>query len=332
MPNETNQNVDPIDAIAGGFRQSQILFTACRMGVFEVIGHDSFSLDALSQQLHVNQRGLRILCDALAAIGLLEKENGQFRNSALALEFLLSDSPKSKVAILRHNAVLYEKWAKLMDAVTHGECVSSDVIDPRLLESERDFANAMADVARLSAVQTADCIDLSSCTRMLDIGCGPGYFSIEFVRRNPGMTAVLLDHENTLEVARENALKAGVVERIEFLPGDLHRDDLGQGYDFIFISNVVHMFNDEQNASLIRRCADALVSQGRIGLKDFFLEPDRIQPVFSALFAVNMLVGTETGDCFTVEQVQQWFKSSHLEYERMIDITSQSKLIIGKKA
>ncbi len=326
-----NQNTDPIDEIAGGYRGAQILFTACRMGIFEVIGKQSISLEELHQRLQADARGLRILCDALAALGLLEKENGRYRNSATALEYLLPDSPKSKTAILRHDALLYEKWGKLIDAVTQGQKVSDEAIDQRLLETERDFANAMADIAKMSAKQTADMVDLKSSKHLLDVGGGPGYFAIEFAKRNPELTTVILDDEKTLEVARENAEKEGVLERMEFRPGNMHCDDLGRDYDFIFISNVIHMFHEKQNAELIQKCADTMVPGGRIALKDFFLEPNRTQPMFSALFAVNMLVATETGDCYTVEQVKQWLHDAGLEYQQTEDITAQSKLIMGRK-
>lgn len=57
---------------------------------------------------------------------------------------------------------------------------------------------------------------LERCERFLDVGCGSGVLAIACARRWPGARGVGIDIDpEALEVARENAMRNGVVERIE---------------------------------------------------------------------------------------------------------------------
>jgi hypothetical protein len=46
----------------------------------------------------------------------------------------------------------------------------------------------------------------------------------------------------------------------------------------------------------------ALRPGGRIAIRDIVMEPGRTQPLDGALFAINMLVNTDTGGTFTFEE------------------------------
>jgi methylase of polypeptide subunit release factors len=54
--------------------------------------------------------------------------------------------------------------------------------------------------------------------RVLDIAAGHGLFGIALARANPGATVVAQDWESVLAVARENAERAGVANRLRLLP------------------------------------------------------------------------------------------------------------------
>ncbi len=324
--------LDPIEAISSGYRDAQILFSAVRIGIFTTLLDQTLSSDALSASLDCNPRGIRILCDALVTLGLLEKEGDLYCNSAIALEYLLPGSPKSKAAMMNHGARLYERWGKLYDVVKTGKPVSDEELDQRIVSDDRAFAKAMADVGRISAKQTAEIIDIRGARKMLDIGGGPGLYSIAFVQHNPDLHATVFDSAETLEVAQENINNAGLSERVSTRSGNAFDDDFGEQYDFIFISNFIHIFSYDANQSLVKKCADALAPGGRICLKDFFLEEDRTSPEWSAIFAVNMLVSTEEGDSYTINEAKQWLENANLEFESIQEVASNSRIIMGKKS
>ncbi len=320
-----------IDELMGGFRAAQILMTANRLGLFDLLGESEMNCELLARSLETDARATRILCDSLVGLSLLERTSGGYRNTAVALKHLLTSSPQSKAAMLNHGARLYERWGHLYDSVQRGTPVPNEVLNQELVGGKRDFAKAMADSARSSAGVTAEKLDLSQALTLLDVGGGPGLFAIEFCSRNPQLSAVIMDDVETLEVAAQNIARAGMEGRITTRPGDVFNDDLGTGYDFIFVSNLIHIYSSDDNRRLVERCASALAPEGRLGLKDFFLDNDRLGPQWSLLFAVNMLVSTEKGDCYTLEEAARWFESAHLRYEERIDLTKFSRLLVARR-
>jgi len=347
-PSAEADEVARIDAMASAFQEAQVVMTAVRLGLFEALepSAEGLTAPALAERLGADGRGVRILCDALAALGILERVTDaggvRYLNAPPAREALLPDAPRSKVAMLRHRARLYERWAKLYDAVVTGAPVPEDAIDPRLASGERAFARAMADVARDSAVRTAEALAragaLDGVRNILDLGGGPGHYAIELARHADGARATVLDRPETLAVARESIAAAGLADRVTTRAGDAYDGDLGSDlegggapYDLIFTSNMVHIYPAAANRRLVEDAARALAPGGRLAIKDFLLEPDRLHPPGASLFAVNMLVSTEGGDCYTVDEVADWFRAAGLEPEATVEVTAKSRIATARK-
>jgi predicted O-methyltransferase YrrM len=318
--------------MASGYRACQILLTANRLGLFERLIGGPLDAEELSSILDADRRGVRILCDALVAEGLLLREDDGYRNGPLVEQFLLPSSPTSRVHSLRHTAKLYERWGHLHDAVVQGRPIADEHLDPTLVGNEAQFARAMADVGRVSAAETSKVLDLAGVRRLLDIGGGPAIYAIEFARRHAELEVVVLDTESTLAVAEGNIRAAELEGRITCRLGNALEDHLGGPYDLIFLSNVVHIYSAAINQQLLGRCAAALESGGRLVIKDFLLDEDRLNPPGGAIFAVNMLVSTEGGDCYTVAQVEAWLAPLGLRFEDLVDVATKSRLLIARKS
>jgi len=329
--NQTKEQLDPIDRLVDGFRTAQIVMTANRLGVFGFLDRGSLKASEISDGLQVSMRGITILCDALVSLELLGKEGDRYRNSQIALEYLLPSSPLGKSALLLHSARLYNRWGKLYETVKQGKPLEEETGDPGLSRNDADFARAMADSARIPARETASELDLKGVRRLLDVGGGPGTFAIEIAKANPDLSVIVMDSEKTLQVAAGNVKAAGLSDRITFKIGDAFQDDPGRDFDFVLLSNVVHSYSAEENRELIGRCALALRNGGQICLKDFVLNSDRTSPVGAALFAVNMLVNTEGGNCYTLEEMRSWFEAAGIEYEEARPVSRYSMLVLGRK-
>jgi predicted O-methyltransferase YrrM len=321
---------ETLDELARGYQDSQILLTAVRLGVFSAIGKQSFSLVELTERLGTDVRATRILCDALVSLALLEKEGGRYENSSVSLAYLVDGSPTSKVGLLCHGALQYERWKGLYSAVRTGRPTPVEELGNDL-GGKRKFARAMADAGRMSAADTAEALDFAGVASLLDIGGGPGVYAVEFARRHPKLRITILDDAETLEVAGENLRAEGLEDRIEMIPGDAFETDLGGPYDYVFMSNLVHIYSAEKNRELIRRCASGLRPSGRIALKDFVLNPDRDGPARAAIFAVNMLVSTDQGDCYTLAEIRSWLGDAGLDFEKYMPVNTQSSVVLGRK-
>ena len=94
---------------------------------------------------------------------------------------------------------------------------------------------------------------------MLDIGGSLGYLSVAMCRRHAGLTAVVLDLPAALKHAAPILAREGMGERVVHRAGDALRDDLGSAeWDLVFVSLLVHHFDEASNRALLRRIAPAL--------------------------------------------------------------------------
>ena len=170
------------------------------------------------------------------------------------------------------------------------------------------FAKSMAPLTAGSAgfmAQLAGMQEQKPC-KVLDVAASHGMFGITFARQNPKARIVALDWPAVLEVARENARSAGLADRHTLLAGSAFEVELGNGYDFVLLTNILHHFDPPTVETLLRRMHAALKPGGRAITLEFVPNEDRVSPPVAAAFSMVMLAGTEAGDAYT-----------HAEYERM---------------
>lgn len=325
----TREYVNKLNIIARGYQHAQILFTGLRAGIFAQL-EEPRTPEEVAARLAWDARGTRMLLDGLVAIGLIENAEGHYRNTPIASQCLIPGAPADQTHILTHSLNSYETWGNLAQAVRTGKSVYEERPD-RLPEELRAFILGMADLTRHAAPEVLKAIDLSPYRRLLDVGTGPGAFSIAFLRAHPALHATLFDFPQVIAIAREQIDRAGLLDRADFKTGDVTKDDFGNGYDIVFVSNIIHSFGPENNQMLVRKCFDALVPGGRLIIKDFLVDPNRTGPAFSLVFALNMLVNTGQGDTYTCEEVARWTSGAGFKPGRFVDLGFASRLWIAEK-
>jgi SAM-dependent methyltransferase len=167
--------------------------------------------------------------------------------------------------------------------------------------------------------------------RLLDVGGGSGAYSIAFARANPSLEAVILDLATVLPIAEGHVAEAGLAGRVLTRAGDLRKDDLGAGFDLVLLSSICHMLDSAGNRDLLRRAFAALSPGGRVVISDFVLAEDRTSPRQAALFSINMLVGTDGGDCYTVGEYTAWLREAGFAEVVRRDLPGPASLVIGTR-
>jgi SAM-dependent methyltransferase len=317
--------------LVAGFRPSRIILTAFELDVFSTLGARTMTSARAAAALGVNVRGLDRLMNALCALGLLEKKAGRFSNTPFSAAHLVKGKP-GYLGGLAHTANMWQSWSTMTRAVSHGGTV---IRRPSGAAGRRDrtrgFIAAMHWRATAQAAATLKLLDLSTVRRTLDVGGGSGAYSLALVRAKKDIQATVFDLPDVISLARAYVKEAGLSKRFTFLPGDFNKDAFGQGYDLVLLSAIIHMNSAVANRALIRKCAQALNSGGRLVVQDFIMNDDRTSPAAGALFALNMLVGTRAGDTYTEKEVGGWMRLAGLSGVRRIDTPFESSLIIGRK-
>jgi 2-polyprenyl-3-methyl-5-hydroxy-6-metoxy-1,4-benzoquinol methylase len=302
---DTPSPVEHIFGTFNAFHRSAALKAAIELELFTHVAAGAATAARLAAVTGASERGLRILCDALAALGFLARDgDDSWRVPADYAPFLTSDSALYLGSALRflHDPALLDGFAHLTDAVRRGGTASTahDALAPdNPLWVE--FARAMAPLAGLTAEIVA--ITLAAETlgpaRVLDVAAGHGLFGIALAKRNPALEVTALDWQNVLAVAVENAARAGVGDRLHPRAGDAFRTDLGSDYDLVLLPNILHHFDPAACETLLRRVHAVLKPGGRVVVVEFVPDDDRRGPAASVMFGLVMLAATPGGDVYT---------------------------------
>jgi predicted O-methyltransferase YrrM len=145
------------------------------------------------------------------------------------------------------------------------------------------------------------------------------------------LRATVFDLPEVIPITRRYIETAALSDRIDTLAGNYLVDDIGAGYDVIFLSAIIHSNAASENAALMKKCADALNPGGQVVVQDFIMEEDRVRPHGGAMFALNMLVATQAGDTYTASEVQRWMEAAGLRDVICRDAPSGTTQIVGWK-
>jgi SAM-dependent methyltransferase/predicted transcriptional regulator len=313
-------NPNKIREFAASFQKSRILLSGFELDIFTNVDESGTSGKNIAKNLQLNEHACERLLNALVSLGFLTKQGQSFYNTTESFTFLSKKSPEY-LGGLMHSNHLWNTWSNLTKVVKSGISAHPAEINERGEDWLFPFINAMHDRAKKQAPQQLANIDLSSIKSTLDIGGGSGAYSMEFVTKKPGIEATVFDLPNVVPITMKFLEKEGFSGKIKTCSGDYTTDDLPKGFDLVFLSAIIHSNSFEINQNLIKKCFDSLNKNGTIIIQDWIMNNDRTYPTAGAVFAINMLVGTESGDCFTEQEVTEMlnvsgFKNiSRIEFE-----------------
>ena len=297
-------NADAILALARNFWECRVLLTAAELDLFTLLAPTPLTAQAVADRIHGDRRAVTILLDALAAMELLRKHGPQYQCLPGVAESLARSSPKSVLPMVLHSATLWRRWTELSGVVRGDAQARSRAQAPHDDAGLAAFIGAMHVVSGPRAATIVAAIDPGPARALLDVGGGPGTYTIAFLKAAPQMRATLFDQPEVVEMARVQLTQAGVLERVRLVGGDFERDALPAGHDLALVSAIIHQNSPAQNVDLFRKVWRALELGGRIVVRDHVMSADRLDPRDGALFAVNMLVATAGGNVYTFSEIE----------------------------
>ncbi|MDB6040592.1 MAG: crtF [Verrucomicrobiales bacterium] len=293
-----------------GYQAAAALRAALDLDVFTLLANGPGTAQEIANQSKTALRGARILCDHLAVQGFLTKTGNRYaltpdsavflnRNSPAylggAVEFLLSDG-------------LTSSFEALTESVRRGGTAASDrgtteANHPIWLSFARAMGGMMVPAAEGLAQMLG--LDPQKPTRILDVAAGHGMWGIAFAKKYPKALVVALDWAEVLQIAREHAQKAGVLDRFSTIAGSAFDVELGGDYDVVLVPNFLHHFNRNDCVRFLKRVHGALRAGGRVAIVEFVPNEDRVTPPAAAGFSLVMLATTPEGDAYTFAEYTQ---------------------------
>jgi len=278
-------------------------------------------------------RSIEITATLLGHIGLLIRHEGETGNpqwslSATARELLAQGC----LTIPRSTGIA--ELSRLTDVLKEGGPVRDDEgqrrataigVDPDNPEGARMFMNMLYRRSAVAAGETARLLAarLPQGGRALDLGGGHGRYGEELAQK--GFEVTLFDQPVCVEVARE---RYGDSQR--YIAGDFMVDDLGGPYDLVLGSNIVHGLSDPDLAHLHPRLREVIRPGGLLVWKDMFLDDTAIGPESAAVFGIMMLMYTEGGRSYSVQEMERILASAGFESLQHVLVADQRfSLVIG---
>ena len=299
---------------SGYYWKTCTLHAGVKLDVFTVIGKEKLAAEEIAARVGADSDAIARLLDALAAMELVEKDDGLYVNIGAAATFLSKDSPDYIGYMILHHHYLVDHWRRLDESVKTGKPLRAPEPgddDTGHNDAEREaFLMGMFNIASLTAPNLVEAVDLEGRRRLLDMGGGPGTYAIYFCRKYKALTATVFDLPTTRPFAEKTIDRFGMADRIDFEGGSYLDQELPGGYDAVWMSHILHGEGYDACREMIRKAWRAMNDDGMIIIHEFILDDTRTQPVFPALFSLNMLVGTEDGRAYTEGEIADMLKDA----------------------
>jgi len=323
-------NPSSIKEFVYSYQKSRILLSGFELDLFTNIEESGITSKQLARKLQLNEHACDRLLNALASLGFLSKQKQLFFNTADSFNFLSRKSPDYQGGLM-HSNHLWNTWSHLTEVVKTGASAHPSEINGRGEEWLSAFITAMHDRAIKQAPQQLAGLDLTGIKSILDVGGGSGAYSMEFINRTPEIEATVFDLPNVVPITKKFIEKAGFANKIKTYTGDYTKDELPEGFDLVFLSAIIHSNPLRTNQQLIQKCFKALNPNGLIIIQDWIMNNDRTEPTSGAIFAINMLVGTDGGDCFTEQEVSEMLATTGFKQICRKELDSGLSQMIAKK-
>lgn len=292
------------------YRRAVLLLSAGQTGLWDyLITKDAINLSGVVRRFNWSPRAAGIFLNALCSLGYIEKTGDTYRMAAGYREIFTPADYRYLKEWLHHEWRLLNRWLHLPEVLQTGQPFREPE-KTALHRNHRNFILSMAHREKINLDSLLKEVDWGNASHLLDLGGGPGLFSIGFVEKYPKLRATVFDTPETEALAREFFRSSPGKKRLQFKGGNFLTDNLGQGYDAVMISSVLHIYSPEQNQELLRKVFRAMGPQGKIVIRDFLLNSNKTGPLMGSLFAVNMLVNTEGGNAYSASEIRSWLKKS----------------------
>ena len=318
--------------MAADFQVACVMGAAAELDLWTAIGRDRLSAQQVAERLGADPRATAMLLDAVAALNVLDKQDSLYRVPISLRPLLSSTSPQSVLPMVWHRMNILRGWAQLAWVVKSGR-PAERVASLRGAEADRAaFMAAMHTVSVSIADDLVAQLMPLEFEHLLDVGGASGTWTLAFLRAVPGAIATIFDLPDAIQQAQARLAESGLGDRIRLAPGDFYTDELPPGTDFAWVSAIAHQHDRPRNRELFRKVFAALRPGGRIAVRDIVMEPSRTRPTEGALFAINMLVNTETGGTFTFEEFAEDLQSAGFtEPELRIKTEDMRSVVMARK-
>lgn len=321
-----NKSEESILSIASAFRKSKILLSAIELGIFSLIGHRELNSKDVAYELNTDENATERMLNALASIGLLDKSRQHFRNTSESLRYLDKNSSEY-IGSLLHMNLNWDSWGKLTEVVKSGKSIYNNLFEERSDEFVEAYINSVHHSYLHEAKGVAESITLKNVKRMMDLGCGSGFYSIEFLKKNPLMKVIFYDYPKVIKQTEKYLEEANIDDNnYSLVSGQIKDASFEDDLDLIYASFIFEEFSIWDNIEIMKNCYNSLNPNGRLIIHENLINNDRTSPVDSVLYSLNLKLHTEKGDTYT--ENDYWIMLKEAGFQQVDNLVTEYGTIL----
>ncbi|KAL0969512.1 hypothetical protein UPYG_G00228250 [Umbra pygmaea] len=290
-----------------GFRVSKVIFSACELGVFDLLlnSQKPLSAEGVAQELSTSVDGMERLLDVLVGVDILDVElvdgKAYYSSTDVANLYLAKGSVKSlHDMIIYQSQTIYPLWNNVVDAVREGKNqneksfgISPEEIFQTIYRSEEEmlkFMGLMNSTWVLDGQDIATAFNLAGFRSMVDLGGCSGALARELSKTYPSSSVTVLDLPKVIQTARQHFTEQN--DTIMFQEGDFFDGDIPPA-DLYILARILHDWQEDKCVQLLKKIHTCCQPGGGVLLVEALLFENHRGPVMAQVFSLNMLVQTE---------------------------------------
>jgi ubiquinone/menaquinone biosynthesis C-methylase UbiE len=270
-------SLDIIYDLEYGVWKATALYAALELDVFTIIANDSHTRAVIATEAGCDQRGMRILLDALCSLKLLRKCKGDYFLTPVSESFLVRDKPTYYGEWCLRTQLAFDIRSRVADGIRTGRVVGVDASQSNSGNLWKSDTSRALYTWPLEAIQARQMWRTLGVTRgrrpsprILDIACGSGVNSFVLAQADPGARVTAFDFPDVLEVTRQVAEAMSVVEQVEFQSGDVLNYDFGTAcFDIVLLGKILYYFDADYVTEILCRVHTALKKDGLVVISTY---------------------------------------------------------------
>ena len=320
-----------------GFAPPLIIEAAIRHRVFDVLDQGAKIIEELCAETQTSPRGLRALLNALVGLELLAKDDeARYALTPESAAFLVRGKPAFHGAFfLLTSGPMLSEWAKLNDIVRSGRPEKHINREQDGVAFFRQFVEDIFPIHYAAAQRLSEALEVSKAAAplsVLDLAAGSGVWSIALALRSPRVRVTAVDWPGVIPITQKVTARFGVADRFRFVAGDLLEADFGGGHAIATAGHILHSEGEARSRLLLEKTFDALAPGGTLAIAEILVDANRTAPLPALMFAVNMLVNSDQGDTFSLEEISGWLRDAGFAHVRTVDAPGLApRLILATK-
>ncbi|XP_048851528.1 acetylserotonin O-methyltransferase 2 isoform X3 [Brienomyrus brachyistius] len=290
-----------------GFRVSKVIFSACELGVFDLLAQSQkpLSAETVAQELDISADGAERLLDALVGVGILEVEAAEdkalYSATDVSNTYLTKTGGKSLHGMTVYlSQTVYPLWGNLTETVREGKNqnektfgIPSEDIFKAIYRSDEEMLKFMGLMNSAWAIDGHDVVtafDLSPFKTVVDLGGCGGALARELAREYPSADISVLDVPRVVQAAKQHFSQPD--DTIRFVEGDFFSGEIPAS-DLYILARIIHDWKEEKALQLLQKVHRSCRPGGGVLIVEALLFENKRGPITAQIFSLNMMVQTQ---------------------------------------